>query len=60
MMAFAVVAWLLVGVFRDLTDDSDSWLAAVPEGIAVGVFVGAISGMFVQMIPMRFMDGYKL
>jgi hypothetical protein len=60
VMALAVLAWLLVGAFRDLSEDSDSWLAAVPEGIAVGVFVGAISSMFVQMIPMRFMDGYKL
>jgi hypothetical protein len=60
VLGLAVVAWLLVGAFRDLNSDSDSWLAAVPEGIAVGVFVGAISSLFVQMIPMRFMDGHKV
>lgn len=60
MLSLAVVAWLLVDPFRDMATGSNSWLAAIPEGVAVGIFVGVIEGMFLQLIPMKFMDGHKL
>ena len=28
--------------------------------MAAGIFVGAVSSVFMQNIPMKFMDGYKL
>jgi hypothetical protein len=60
LLALAVAAWLLVGPFRDLGEDSDSWLAVLPEAIAVGVFVAALETLFIQMIPISFMDGNKV
>ena len=60
LMVLALVSWLLLDPLRDMSEDSDSWIAALPEGIAVGIFVGAVEGMFLQLIPMRYMDGYKI
>jgi hypothetical protein len=60
LLALCVIAWLLVVPFRDLSQDSDSWLAGVPEGAAAAVFVGGLEGLFFNMIPLRFMDGHKL
>lgn len=60
LLGLCLVAWLLVSPFRDLANDSNSWLAALPEGIAVGVFVAGLEGTFFQMIPIRYMDGHKI
>lgn len=60
LLLISLGAWLLLDPLRDLAEDNDTWLAAVPEAVAVGIFVGAVSGIFMQMIPMKFMDGYKL
>jgi hypothetical protein len=32
----------------------------VPEGIAVGLFVSGLQGLFFQLIPLDFLDGKKL
>jgi hypothetical protein len=34
--------------------------AALPEGIAIGLFLAGVEGIFLQMIPLRFMDGHKV
>ncbi len=60
LLALCIAAWLLVMPFRDLSQDSGSWLAGVPEGVAAAVFVGGLEGLFFNMIPLRFMDGHKL
>jgi hypothetical protein len=61
LMALAAVAFILVHPFRDLASDHPgSVFAALPEMVAVGVFSGAIQGIFFQLIPMRFMDGHKV
>jgi hypothetical protein len=60
LLGVAVVAWLLAGPARDLAEDGDTMWAALPEGIAVGVFLAGVEGVFLQMIPLRFMDGHKL
>lgn len=60
LLAVCVSAWLLVSPFRDLAQDNNSWLAAVPEGVAVAVFVGGLEGLFFNMVPLQFMDGYKV
>lgn len=60
LLLISVGAWLLLDPLRNLAEDNDSWIAAVPEAVAVGIFVGAVSSIFMQNIPMRFMDGYKL
>jgi hypothetical protein len=60
LLALCLVAFLLLDPFRDLSEGSGSWIAAVPEAAAVGVFVGALEGTFFQMIPLRYLDGHKL
>jgi len=60
LLALCLASWLLVSPFRDLATDNDSWWAALPEAIAVGVFVGALEGTVFQMIPIRYLDGHKL
>lgn len=60
LLGLCFIAWLLISPARDLANDHHSWLAALPEGIAVGVFVGGLEGTFFQMIPIRYMDGHKI
>jgi hypothetical protein len=61
LMLLAFISWVLVSPFRDFAaDNPDSLFAALPETVAVGIFVGAIEGVFFQLIPMRFMDGHKV
>ncbi len=60
LLALCVLAWLLVIPFRELSENNSGWLAAVPEGAAVGVFVAGLEGLFFNMIPLHFMDGHKL
>jgi hypothetical protein len=60
LMGMGVVAYLLAGPFRTLAEDTDFWLASVPEGLAVGLFIAALQGLFFEMIPIEFMDGHKL
>jgi hypothetical protein len=61
LLGICILAWFLVDPFRELAQDhQDSWLAAVPEGIAAAIFVGGLEGIFFNMIPLEFMDGKKL
>jgi hypothetical protein len=60
LLALCIGAWLLLGPFRDLAEENDGWLAAVPEATVAAVFVGGLEGFFFNMIPLRFMDGAKL
>jgi hypothetical protein len=53
-------AWLLADPARELAQDNDSFWAAIPEGVAIGIFVGGLESMFFQMIPIKWMDGQKL
>jgi hypothetical protein len=60
MITICALAWLLVSPFRDLAQDNHNWYAAIPEGAAVAIFVGGLEGLFFNLIPVRFMDGYKV
>jgi hypothetical protein len=60
LLAVCVVAWLAVSPARDLAEDGDTMWAALPEGIAVGLFLAGIQSLFFMMIPIKFMDGHKL
>ena len=60
LLTVCAAAWLLVDPARNLAEDNNSFWAAVPEGVAVGIFVGGLEGMFFQMIPIKWMDGEKL
>ena len=60
LLAVSVAAWLLASPARDLAEGGDSMWAALPEGIAIGVFLAGIESLFLSMIPIKFMDGHKL
>ena len=60
LITICAAAFLLLGPARDLATDNDSFWAAIPEGVAVGIFVGGLEGMFFQMVPIKFMDGHRL
>ena len=60
LLTISAAAFLLLGPARDLATDNNSLWASIPEGIAVGVFVGGLEGMFFQMVPVKFMDGHRL
>jgi hypothetical protein len=60
LLAVCLAAWLALDPLRELAQENDSWLAAVPEGAAVAIFVGGLEGLFFNMVPLHFMDGHKL
>jgi len=60
LLAVSVVAWLLASPARDLAKDGTSMWAALPEGVAIGIFLAGIESLFLSMIPIKFMDGHKL
>ena len=60
LAALSVIAWLLVIPLRNVTQESESWWVALPEGAAVAVFVVGLEGLFFNMIPLTFMDGAKI
>jgi hypothetical protein len=60
LLSLCAVAWVLVDPLRTVAEDHSSFWAAVPEGIAVGLFVAGLEGLFFQMIPIEFLDGRKL
>ena len=60
LLLLAAVAYALADPLRSLAEENDTWVASVPEGIAVGLFVAGLQSVFFQMIPLKFMDGHKL
>jgi hypothetical protein len=59
-LALSLVALLLIGPFRGLSNDSVHWWAVIPETVAVTVFVGGIEGLLFGLLPLEFMDGRKV
>jgi hypothetical protein len=60
LLAFSVIAWLLVIPLREVSEGSDTWWVVLPEGAAVAVFVAGLQGVFFNMIPLTFFDGAKM
>lgn len=60
LLAVSLGAWMLVGPLRDLGEGHDGILAALPESIAVAVFIVGMEGLFCTMVPLKFMDGKRL
>lgn len=60
LLSLCAVAWALIGPLRNFAEDEGGFWAALPEGIAVGIFVAGLEGLFFQMIPIEFLDGRKL
>jgi hypothetical protein len=60
LLGACLAAWVLAGPLRTYAEDHTDWWYAVPEGIAVGLFVSGLEGLFFQLIPIDFMEGRKL
>lgn len=60
LLGACLLAWVVAGPLRTYAEDHPAWYNAVPEGIAVGLFVSGLQGLFFQLIPIDFMDGRKL
>ena len=60
LLTVCAAAFLLLAPSRELATDTDSLWASIPEGVAVGIFVGGLEGLFFQMVPIKFMDGHRL
>jgi len=59
-LVLSVVAWLLTPIVRDANTDGSSFALAVTEAVFVMTFVGGIEGLFLNMVPLRVMDGGKI
>jgi hypothetical protein len=60
LLATAVIAWLAIEPAREIAKDGDTMWSALPESVAVGIFLAGIQSAFLMMIPIKFMDGHKL
>ncbi len=56
LLVVSVLAWLLLGPVRALAADGAP-LPALAETILAMVVIGGLEGLFVTMIPLRFLDG---
>lgn len=59
-MAVSVIAWLLIEPVRNAAESDGSWYLALLESVLGIVFVAGLEGLFINMIPIRFMDGAKV
>lgn len=60
LLAISVSAWLLAMPLLDLYHSSPSIWTAIPEATAVSTFIICLEGLFFSMIPLRFMDGWRI
>jgi hypothetical protein len=59
-MIAAFVAFLLIDPAHDFTTNHESVFAALPETIAVSIFVGGAGSALLILIPVTFNDGEKI
>lgn len=60
MLAISVGAWFLAMPLQVLSESSDSAWAALPESIALSIFVVCLQGLMFSLIPLEFMDGWRI
>jgi hypothetical protein len=60
LLALSLVAWALLGPLRDLSSNSELWVAHLPDEVAAIVFAGGVEGLVFAMIPIAFTDGIKV
>ena len=56
LLIVSVLAWLLLGPVRLAAADG-TWAPALAETILAMIVIGGLEGLFITMIPLRFMDG---
>ena len=56
LLVISIAAWLLLGPVRLAAADG-SWPPALAETILAMIVIAGLEGLFITMIPLRFMDG---
>jgi hypothetical protein len=56
LLVITVLAWMLLGPVRVAAADG-SWPPALAETILTMIFIGGLEGLFITMLPLRFLDG---
>jgi hypothetical protein len=56
LLVITVLAWMLLGPVRVAAADG-SWPPALAETILAMIFIGGLEGLFITMLPLRFLDG---
>jgi hypothetical protein len=56
LLIVSVLAWLLLAPVKSLAADG-SWAPALAQTILTMIVIGGLEGLFITMIPLRFMDG---
>jgi len=56
VLIVSVLAWLLLGPVRVAAADG-SWIPALAETILAMIVIGGLEGLFITMLPLRFLDG---
>ena len=56
LLVVSVLAWLLLGPVRVAAADG-TWAPALAETILAMIVIGGLEGLFITMIPLRFLDG---
>ena len=59
-LLLCVIGLAVLDPIRELTAESDLWLATVPETVTVAIIVGGIEGLLFSLLPITFMDGKKV
>jgi hypothetical protein len=57
LLAICVGSWLVVDEVRN---SNPSHFEVFVEGVLIGILVGGIEGIFVNMIPIAYLDGHKI
>ena len=60
MLGVSVIAWLAAIPLRELSESSTSVWAALPESIALSIFVVCLQGLLFNLMPLEFMDGWRI
>jgi hypothetical protein len=56
LLVVSILAWMLLGPVRVAAADG-SWAPALAETILAMIFIGGLEGLFITMLPLRFLDG---
>ncbi len=60
MLAVSVAAWLAAVPLHTLYRDNPSVWTALPEATAVSIFVVCLEGLLFSLIPLEFVDGWRI
>lgn len=60
LLGVSVVAWVAAWGLHDIMSGNGGVWAALPESVAVSIFVVCLEGLLFSLIPLDFMDGHRV